>query len=114
MSERNDRLMNLCLNRFHLNRFSPQGLTALFRRFGFVEESISARQVLSLKPQTYLSGFAPGIRGWTPFAWLNRSLSRTAYGLLRACRIRNKLFYIGRRLGDGDACHLSLEPETNQ
>lgn len=91
------RLATLCLNRYHLHRFTPQGLRALFERSGFRVEVLVRTQMFSLRPDRYLSGFAPGIRGWTRFAGLNRALSRALFALVRTAGVRNKLLLVARR-----------------
>lgn len=101
---RSQRMTTLCLNRYHLHRFTPQGLRLLFERHGFRVEALERTQVFSLRPERYLSGFAPGIRGWTPSAGLNRALSRALFALLRGSGIRNKLLLVARReVADGSA-----------
>lgn len=92
-------LSTLCLNRYHLHRFTPGGLRVLFERHGFRVEAVARTQVFSLRPERYVSGFAPGIRGWTPFAGLNRALSRALFAGVRAAGVRNKLLLVARRAG---------------
>lgn len=99
-SGRSQKLLRLCLNRYHRFRFSREGLIHLFRRHGFAEVSVRRVQILSLKPGAYLDGFAPGMPRLTQVASVNRALSRTAFGLLRMCGIKNKLLYVGRRVCD--------------
>jgi hypothetical protein len=96
--EVSQRLMQLCLNRYHLNRFTIEGLQMMFGRFGFGTEKISRIQLFSLRPERYLSGFAPGIHGWTKRPGLNRKLSKMAYRILKLTGAKNKILYIGRRL----------------
>ncbi len=91
------RLATLCLNRYHVHRFTPRGLRLCFERHGFQVEVLARTQVFSLRPERYLSGFAPGIRGWTRFAGLNRALSRALFALVRAAGVRNKLLLVARR-----------------
>lgn len=95
---RSQRLTTLCLNRYHLHRFTPRGLRLLFERHGFRVEVLARVQVFSLRPERYLSGFAPGIRGWTPFDIVNRALSRALFAAVRAAGIRNKLLLVARRI----------------
>jgi 2-polyprenyl-3-methyl-5-hydroxy-6-metoxy-1,4-benzoquinol methylase len=92
-------LISLCVNRYHLHRFSRRGLVILFRRHGFVTERLTTLQLLSLEPGRYLSGFAPGIRGWTGHPALDRLLSRFAYSLLRCSGVPNKTLYVGTYVG---------------
>lgn len=95
------RLATLCLNRYHVHRFTPRGLRLLFERHGFRIEVLERMQVFSLRPERYLSGFAPGIRGWTRFAGINRALSRALFALVRATGVRNKLLLVARRTAAG-------------
>ena len=90
-------MMQLCLNRYHLHRFTLSGLTKLVTRFGFEVESAATMQLYSLNADKYLSGFAPGIGGWTASGSLNRAMSRAAFALVNALRIKNKLFLTCRR-----------------
>ena len=91
------RMMQLCLNRYHLHRFTLSGLTNLVTRFGFEVESAATLQLYSLNAEKYLSGFAPGISGWTASGSLNRAMSRAAFALVNALRIKNKIFLTCRR-----------------
>jgi hypothetical protein len=94
---RSDRLLSLCVNRYHLHRFTGAGLEALFARCGFDRERLERVALFSLRGDRYLAGFAPGLAGVTGRAALDRALSRAAYWALRAARIRNKLLYVGVR-----------------
>ena len=76
------RLIDICLNRYHLHRFTQSGLTALFERHGFETLRCDPIRLFSLRPEKYLSGFAPGLEGWTGFAGFDRLISRVAYHLL--------------------------------
>jgi SAM-dependent methyltransferase len=91
------RIDDLCLNRYHLHRFSAAGLAALFEAVGFRTESLEPVQLLSLRPERYLVGFAPGIAGWTGHARLDALASRIAFAATRAARLTNKLLYVGTR-----------------
>jgi 2-polyprenyl-3-methyl-5-hydroxy-6-metoxy-1,4-benzoquinol methylase len=95
--QRSQKLMNLCLNRYHLNRFSKPGLIRLFRRYGFIEEKVIGIHMFSLKSNTYASGFAPGIQQWTASESLNKFVSNSGYQILRLLNIKNKIFYVGHR-----------------
>jgi SAM-dependent methyltransferase len=94
---RSRRLTTLCLNRYHLHRFTARGLARLFERHGFRVEAMERVQVFSLRPERYLAGFAPGIRAWTPLAGLNRALSRALFAGVRLTGVRNKLLVVARR-----------------
>lgn len=96
------RLMTLCVNRYHVHRFTAEGLRSLFRRFGFSVRTLRPVQLLSLRPERYLDGFAPGITGWTRWGRVNRGLSRVACRLLRATGLRNKILYVGTRCPAGE------------
>jgi SAM-dependent methyltransferase len=96
--KKSSRLLQLCLNRYHRFRYSRSGLQYLFQRFGFTEVSSRTIQLLSLRPEVYLDGFAPGIQPWTTSRRINRAFSRTAYGLVGLLGLRNKLLYVGRRV----------------
>jgi 2-polyprenyl-3-methyl-5-hydroxy-6-metoxy-1,4-benzoquinol methylase len=95
---KSQRLMNLCLNRYHLNRFSKPGLIRLFRRYGFIEEKVIGVHMFSLKSDTYTSGFAPGIQQWTASESLNKFISNSGYQILRLLNIKNKILFVGHRL----------------
>ena len=94
---RSSRIDDLCLNRYHLHRFSAAGLAALFEEAGFRTESIEPVQLFSLRAERYLAGFAPGIAGWTGRARLDALASRLAFAATRAARLTNKLLYVGTR-----------------
>jgi SAM-dependent methyltransferase len=96
---RSRRLDQLCLNRYHLHRFSAAGLRRLFDGVGFATVSLHRLQLFSLRPERYLSGFAPGIRGWTGIGGVDGWLSRCAYAAVTRLRITNKLLYVGLRQG---------------
>lgn len=94
---RSQRIFNLCLNRYHIQRFSISGLRILFERHGFSTQDISRISLYSLGPEHYLSGFADGIPGLTHHDKINRSLSRLAYNTIQLLGIKNKILYIGKR-----------------
>jgi SAM-dependent methyltransferase len=96
--QKSQKLMNLCLNRYHLNRFTRLGLISLFGRYGFVEEQQAQIHMFSLKSDTYASGFAPGIQQWTASESLNKFVSNSGYHILRLFNIKNKILYVGHRL----------------
>lgn len=89
---KSQRIMSICLNRYHLHRFSGKGLKILLERFGFVVDHIEKLQLFSLKGDTYMNGFAPGIKSWTNSNLLNEFLSRSAITLIKSLRITNKIF----------------------
>jgi hypothetical protein len=89
---RSQRIMNICLNKNHLHRFSLKGLKILFERFGFWIEYMETIQLFSLKPDVYTDGFAPGITKWTGSSTLNKIISKYAMNLIKILDIRNKIF----------------------
>lgn len=89
---KSQRLVSICLNRYHLHRFSARGLSILLERFGFVVSHIQKLQVFSLKNDAYMNGFAPGIKRWTNNTAINLFLSKTAMSLVKALNITNKIF----------------------
>lgn len=92
---RSKRLLGLCLNRYHLHRFTKTGIETLFSRHGVESLVLRSIRLYSLKPEGYLSGFAPGIPGITSLNTLNKLVSRAAFLLLKASGLRNKLVYVG-------------------
>lgn len=97
---RSDRLLSLCVNRHHLHRFSRRGLASLFLRHGFRIVRLETIRLFSLRPEHYLSGFAPGMEGWTGRPVVDAMLSRIAYAALRLVRIRNKLLLVAERTAE--------------
>lgn len=91
------RLIHLCLNRYHLHRFTAEGLSRLVIRFGFVPEKVNPVQLFSLRPESYLTGFAPGMPGWTSRASLNKLLSVACYEGIKMLGIKNKILLTCRR-----------------
>jgi 2-polyprenyl-3-methyl-5-hydroxy-6-metoxy-1,4-benzoquinol methylase len=91
------KLMSLCLNRYHLNRFTKTGLINLFERNGFVKELVTGIHIFSLKSDSYAAGFAPGIPQWTAWGSFNKFVSNAGYQILRLFNIKNKILYVGRR-----------------
>ncbi|MGA2324174.1 MAG: class I SAM-dependent methyltransferase [Sedimentisphaerales bacterium] len=108
---KSQRLMNLCFNRYHLHRFTTKGLIILLRRLGFSDDIVYKMQLFSLKPELYLSGFAPGVEGWTRSARFNQLLSSTAYQLLQGFGIKNKILYVGTRVEQKNICAPPQEQE---
>lgn len=94
---RSTRLEDLCLNRYHLHRFSRAGLASLFEAAGFTTVAVEPLQLFSLEPGRYLSGFAPGIAGVSGWRALDTQLSRVAFAALTAFEITNKLLFVGER-----------------
>lgn len=94
---KSQKLIGLCLNRYHLNRFTRFGLISIFRRFGFEEEQVTGIHLFSLKSDSYAAGFAPGIQQWTASDSLNKLISNAGYQTLRLLKIKNKILYIGHR-----------------
>lgn len=91
---RSSRMMNICLNRYHLHRFSTEGLRILLNRFGFLVEHIEPVKLFSLQADEYTNGFAPGILRWTRSTALNRFISRTGLSIINSLNIRNKIFAV--------------------
>lgn len=89
---RSQRIMNICLNKYHLHRFSEKGLAILLDRFGFAVDHMETIQNFSLKPDEYTDGFAPGIIKWTASSSLNKALSSYAMKFIKMLNIRNKIF----------------------
>ncbi|NUM62866.1 MAG: class I SAM-dependent methyltransferase [Ignavibacteriaceae bacterium] len=89
---KSQRLMSICLNRYHLHRFSTKGLRVLLERFGFVVDQVQRVQVFSLKKDVYMNGFAPGIKRWTNNTAINLFLSSAAMSLIKTFNITNKIF----------------------
>lgn len=94
---RSTRIEDLCLNRYHLHRFSSAGLSQLFATAGFATIAVERLQLFSLAPSRYLSGFAPGIAGVSGWHTLDTALSRAAFATVSALRITNKLLFVGER-----------------
>ena len=92
--QRSNRIMNICLNRYHLQRFSIKGLKILFERFGFFIERIELLQLFSLRSAEYTDGFAPGIIRWTRNSKFNKFISSSAMSLIKILNIRNKIFLV--------------------
>jgi len=89
---KSQRVMNICLNRYHLNRFSLTGLEILLKRFGFTLDHSERLQLFSLQENEYMDGFAPGIKRWTNNTSINEFLSRSAITLIKYFNITNKIF----------------------
>ena len=89
---KSQRLMSICLNRYHLHRFSTKGLRVLLERFGFVVDQFQRVQVFSLQKDVYMNGFAPGIKRWTNNTAINLFLSSAAMSLIKTFNITNKIF----------------------
>jgi SAM-dependent methyltransferase len=102
---KSQRIMHLCLNRYHRRRFTVQGLKRLVSRFGFVTEDVSTVQLFSLSPEKYLSGFAPGMPGWTESKSLNILISKACYRAIKVLGIRNKILLTCRK-----SARANLEP----
>ena len=91
---KSERIMNICLNRYHLHRFSRKGIKILFERFGFKIEEMKLIQLFSLKKDEYTDGFAPGILKWTNSPSFNRIFSKMMMSIIKGLRIRNKIFVV--------------------
>ncbi|HSW55312.1 MAG TPA: class I SAM-dependent methyltransferase [Ignavibacteriaceae bacterium] len=89
---KSQRIMNICLNRYHVHRFSVTGLKILLDRFGFIVDHVQKLQLFSLKKDTYMNGFAPGIKSWTNNTSFNKFLSISAMTLIKSLNITNKIF----------------------
>lgn len=89
---KSQKIINICLNRYHLHRFSVKGLKILLERFGFSIEHIELLQLFSLRSDEYIDGFAPGILRWTNNSAFNRFFSKSAMSLFKIMNIRNKIF----------------------
>ena len=89
---KSQRLMSICLNRYHLHRFSVIGLKIMLQHNGFVVDHVQKLQLFSLKQDTYMNGFAPGIKRWTNNSAINELLSRSAMALIKSLNITNKIF----------------------
>ncbi len=89
---KSQKIISICLNRYHLHRFSSKGLTILLKRFGFKIAHIDTVQLFSLKSDVYADGFAPGVQTWTKNSFLNRLISKDAMSLLKILKIKNKIF----------------------
>lgn len=94
---KSQKIMNICLNRYHLNRFTTDGLVKLFNRFGFTAETIIPIHLFSLKPNVYLNSFAPGIKGLSSKTEINKFLSWFFYKILYLMQIKNKILFIARK-----------------
>jgi hypothetical protein len=94
---RSSRIEQLCLNRYHRHRFTANGLETLFTAAGFTTVALERVQVFSLQPARYLSGFAPGISGFSQRPRLDAWLSRVTFAVVTALEISNKLLYVGER-----------------
>jgi len=90
-------LLNICLNRYHLNRFSNEGLTQLFGRYNFRITHLNAINLFSLLPHSYLNSFAPGIEKFSSNSRLNKIMSSVGYTAIRTFNITNKLFLIAQK-----------------
>jgi SAM-dependent methyltransferase len=97
---RSTRIEELCLNSYHLHRFSAAGLRSLFEACGFRTERVERIQLFSLRPERYLSGFAPGIAGWTGIGSVDAWASRLAMATISKLELTNKLLYVGERVWD--------------
>lgn len=89
---KSQRIMNICLNRYHVHRFSVKGLKILLQRFGFSVEHIDLVHLFSLKSDEYTDGIAPGIMRWSNKSSLNKMLSSLAISVLKLFRVKNKIF----------------------
>jgi len=89
---KSQRIMNICLNRYHLHRFTVKGLKIMFERFGFTIEHVELLQLFSLKVDEYTDGFAPGILKWTNNTFLNKLISKSAMSVIKLLNIKNKIF----------------------
>ena len=89
---KSQRIMNICLNRYHVHRFSITGLKILLERFGFIVDYVQKLQLFSLKKDTYMNSFAPGIKSWTNNTSFNEFLSISATTLIKSLNITNKIF----------------------
>ena len=94
---RSNRIMNICLNRYHIQRFSVKGLKILFERFGFVIEHLELLQLFSLRSAEYTDGFAPGILRWSNNSSFNRLISVSTMALIKLLNIKNKIFLVARK-----------------
>lgn len=88
---KSQRLMSICLNRYHLHRFSVTGLKIMLQNNGFVVDHVEKLQLFSLKPDTYMNGFAPGLKKWTFSSSLNKFLSKSVMTLIKTLNISNKI-----------------------
>lgn len=95
--KRSKTLLNICLNRYHLNRFSNEGLTQLFGRHNFSITHLTAINLFSLLPQSYLNSFAPGIEKFSSHSRLNKIISYIGYNAIKTFNLTNKLFLIARK-----------------
>lgn len=95
---RSARVEELCLNSYHLHRFSAAGLCHLMEASGFRTDRIERVQLFSLRPERYLAGFAPGVPGWTGIAQFDAMASRLAMSVIATLRLTNKLLYVGKRV----------------
>jgi 2-polyprenyl-3-methyl-5-hydroxy-6-metoxy-1,4-benzoquinol methylase len=94
---RSHRIMSICLNRYHLQRFSITGIRKLFERFGFRIKSIKRVHLFSLKAKEYTNGIAPGIKKWTKYSSINHIFSAIAYKLISFFRVKNKIFLVAEK-----------------
>lgn len=88
-------LLEICLNRYHLNRFSRSGLESLLQRYNIALKHSLPVNLFSLNPDTYFNGFAPGIQKLSSASRLNKLLSSAGINLTKFFRITNKLFVVG-------------------
>lgn len=88
---KSQRLMNICLNRYHLHRFSVTGLKIMLQNNGFIVNHVHKLQLFSLKRDAYMNGFAPGLKKWTFSSSLNKFLSRSIITLIKTLNIHNKI-----------------------
>lgn len=95
---RSQKIMNICLNRYHLNRFSMNGLTILFNRYGFEIVKIAPVRLFSLKSNVYLDGFATGIEKVSSKSLFNKTLSDILFSLISLFNIKNKTLLIAKKL----------------
>lgn len=99
------KILDICLNRFHLQRFSERGIKILFERFGFRVENISKIRLFSLNPDVYSKSFAPGIKSWTNISFLNTMISRVLYKLIEIFNVKNKILLIVSKNEALDSIH---------
>lgn len=95
--QRSQRIMSICLNRYHLHRFSIIGIRKLLERFGFRIKSEKRVHLFSLKAKEYTNGIAPGIKKWTKYSSINHLLSSIAYRLISFFRVKNKIFLVAEK-----------------
>jgi 2-polyprenyl-3-methyl-5-hydroxy-6-metoxy-1,4-benzoquinol methylase len=91
-------LLEICLNQYHLNRFSEKGLILLFKRYGIAVEKTSRVNLFSLKPETYFNSFAPEINKLTNYSMVNKLLSKSGIYSTKLFGIKNKLLFVGKKI----------------